>query len=174
MKTLINAMLATALVLGGGLLPVDDAEAGGGRFARQNSAGGVTGGSTRGRVGQHGAVGRTSGVVTDGQGNVEAGGARGFQAPNAQASGSRRFSRDADGSLQRNSNASGSGLRGSYDSTGNLTRDADGQVNGERQTEATGIEGNSYSGSTTYSGDDGVNRSTTCYDASGQVVSCPR
>ena len=174
MRILINAMLVTAMVLGGGLLPASEAEAGGGRFIRRNEAGGVTGAGARGRVGQQGAYGRAWGFTTDGQGNVEAGRTRGFRTPNAQASGNRRFSRDADGSLQRHSTASGSGTRGSYDTTGTFTRDADGGVSAGRETDITGSEGNRYSGSTTYSSEDGWSRTATCYDASGQVVSFPR
>lgn len=80
-----------------------------------------------------------------------------------------------DGSATRRSGLAAQGSDGgTLTSTGSTTRNADGTVNGARSTSATAADGSTYQGTTTYDPATGVTRTTTCTDASGAVVACPR
>ena len=85
------------------------------------------------------------GVVSDGQGNVDAGAAGAI----TTANGSR---------AQR---------------TSRVTRSADGTASAERNTSATNANtGVTFDGSTTYTKGSGVSRSASCRDANGNTVTC--
>jgi len=80
-----------------------------------------------------------------------------------------------DGSATRTSGLAAQGADGgTLSSTGATTRNADGTVNGSRSSSATAPDGSTYQGATTYDPATGVARTTTCTDASGAVVTCPR
>jgi hypothetical protein len=78
-----------------------------------------------------------------------------------------------DGSATRTSRAGASGANGSASTEGSATRNADGTASGSRSTQAQGAQG-SYAGETTYDSATGVTRTTTCTNAQGVQVACPR
>lgn len=172
MKTfaLVGAVLALSAA------SIDVAEArGGGRFLRENAAGGVTAGAWHNRVGPNGgaAVGGR-GIVTDGAGNGvlgSAGCAEGAAGAGCRA-GKTTF--DAEGNVTHRSGAAFEGANGGTATTeGGFTRNADGTYAGGRETNATGPAGNSYAASTSWSSESGRSRTVTCTDSSGAVVACP-
>ena len=85
------------------------------------------------------------GVVSDGQGNVDAGAASTFTTVN--------------------------GSHGQR--TARMSRSADGTASAERNTSATNANtGVTFDGSTTYTKGSGVSRSASCRDANGNTVTC--
>jgi hypothetical protein len=85
------------------------------------------------------------GLVSDGQGNVDAGAASAFTTAN--------------------------GSHGQR--TTRVSRSADGTASAERNTSATNANtGVTFDGSTTYTKGSGVSRSASCRDANGNTVTC--
>lgn len=144
------------------------------RFARENRAGGVTAGKFGHHTGPNGGeIARGHGLATDGEGNAVGGSgacARGAQGEACRAG---AFTRDAQGNVTRQGGAAFEGANGASGTTeGGFTKNADGTYSGARDTELSGANG-SYSGSTTYSSENGVSHSATCMDTAGNVVACP-
>ena len=166
--------LATAC-LGLMLAATDAAAFASGRVLRQNSSGGVTGGSFHAGRGPNGggfASGRA--INTDGAGNgsVVSGGA--FRAANG-TTGARagKTTWNADGSASHQSGFRASGAKGSAQSSGSATRSADGTVNQSRTTTATSsATGDTRSTTESCSSGNGVTRTTTCTDAAGNTIAC--
>jgi hypothetical protein len=146
---------------------------GGGHVTRKNAAGGVTSGGGRAIKGASGGYVGGHGVATDGQGNAAGGSAQAFKGPNG-AMGARAggFTRSADGSVQHKSGGAVSGAKGTASSSGSMTKDAGGNVSGSRDTTAKSTSGATYDGSTTYDKDTGVTHTSTCTNASGELVPC--
>lgn len=170
MKTF--AILGAALALA--TLTIDTAEARGGRFVRENPAGGVTAGAAYDHTGPNG--GRKAGargVITDGEGNGA--GASGSCAEGEKGRGCRGAvtTWSADGTIDRKSGFEAEGANGgTASSDGTFHRNADGTYAGDRTTTATGENG-TYNANTTYDSANGVARTVTCTDAAGAVIACP-
>lgn len=147
--------------------------AGGAHVIKKNQAGGVSGGAVRGFKGQNAAGVSATEVVTDGSGNVEAGNVKAFKGPNAAGARAGVTTRKADGSVQHQSGMAATGQQGTVTSSGSYAKDASGNRSGERSTTATSTSGASVQGQTTYSGGD-ISHTTTCYDAAGNAVACPK
>jgi hypothetical protein len=117
--------------------------------------------------------GRTT--TADGQGNASVtsrGVAAGAQGGVATRQG--RTTRSADGSASHTGTVSAQGAQGSLQSSGGATRNADGTVTQARSTTATSAaRGNSVQAQSSYSKDNGLSRSATCYDAGGTAMACP-
>lgn len=143
-------------------------------FVKKNSAGGVTAGSVSGARGALGATARAGGVVSDGQGNVAGGSTRAIRGPQGgvgvRAGG---FTRSSDGTVQHQSGAAMAGKNGYAVTSGSVSKDSQGNVSGRRDTSVTSKSGAQYDGSTTYSSSTGISHAGTCYDANGNVVTCP-
>lgn len=176
MKKLILSFVIILVVVALALCTATYVLAGGaasGRFIRSNSAGGVSGGSARGFVGPESNGGHVRAFASDGQGNVAGGSVRGYKGPNGQtAVRGGEFTRSSDGSIQHKSGVTVSGEAGTVSSAGSYSRDASGNGSGQRSTTATSSTGAQYQGSTTYSSGT-LTHTGTCYDASGNPVSCP-
>jgi hypothetical protein len=179
----MNRFIQTIVVLGTSLmlctlaLPADAAGRVKARGAVVNEQGGVTAGSAAAGSGpQGGRFARGAAVSTDGQGNAVGGSAAAGQtAAGGRAARAGQFERNADGSFNRQGGvAAQSAAGGRLQSTGQVSGDGNGNVSGVRNTSATGAEGNSYQGQTTATTGQGVQHSGTCYDANGNVISCPR
>jgi hypothetical protein len=147
--------------------------AGGGHLIKKNQAGGVSGGSARGFKGEDAAGGSVTQFATDGNGNAEGGNVKAFKGPNAAGARAGVTTRKADGSVQHQSGMAATGQQGTVSSSGSYSKDASGNRSGERSTTATSTSGASAQGQTTYSGGD-VTHTTTCYDAKGNAVACPK
>ncbi len=150
------------------------AEAKRGHFA--NAKGGTTAGSVIKRSGPNGgSVAAARYVRTDADGNAMGGSA--FTANTANGGTAVRtgsFERNADGSASRHREVSASGTQGSVSSQGSISRSADGTVTAERNSSASNaLSGNSVSTNATYQSGQGVNRTTTCFNAAGATVPCP-
>lgn len=139
----------------------------------RNAAGGYSGGTVAGARGPNGGgYLRGHRLTTDGNGNgtFKSGAAvRGPNGGEARRAGETTYG--ADGSVSHQSGFSASGSRGSVDSSGSASRTVDGAAF-NRDTNATGANGNSYSGTTSYSKDTGLVHSGTCTDAAGNVIPC--
>lgn len=114
-------------------------------------------------------------VTSDGQGNGTAVGGGRFEAANgAQGQRGARVKRSADGSV--NADAQGSlttANGGTAERDAHYTRNADGSASASRSTSATNARtGVSYDGSTTWTKGQGLSRSGSCKDASGNTVTC--
>ena len=127
------------------------------------------------RSGPNGAVLRGRTATTDGQGNgsvTSRGAAVGAQGGVAVRQGS--TARSADGSTSHSGTVSAQNAQGSLQSSGGATRNADGTATQARNTTATSAAtGNSVQAQSSYSKDNGLSRSATCYDASGAAMACP-
>ena len=124
--------------------------------------------------GTHGVAAARQGIVADGQGNAAGGSQRGF-ATETGAHGGRtsRFRRSSDGSINASTNAYASGSNGTAQRSGSFTRSANGTASGERSTTVTNANtGVTLDASTSYDKDNGINRSASCRDASGNTVTC--
>ena len=118
---------------------------------------------------------RTHGVRQNADGSVTRASGGAWRTPNGGTSARASSTTvNPDGSVSRNGQYTGTGPRGSVDSSGSVTRDANGPWSGGRTTSATNAAtGNSYQGSTTIDPATGKPvHSGTCYDASGAVISC--
>jgi hypothetical protein len=175
-----KSMLVSSLLLAGSLVwSLSDAHAEGfarGRSVHSNPAGGVSGKFASGFKGPNGGMaGRTHGFATDGQGNAAGGSASGFQTP----SGAKGFragmtTRSADGAVHHQSGGAVSGANGSASSYGSFSKNADGTMSGSRSTTAQSkTSGASYQGNTTYNSTDGVQHTSSCTNATGDMVTCP-
>lgn len=146
-----------------------------GRGAHTNPAGGVTGKFAAAVKGPNGGkAGRAHGFATDGQGNAVGGSAAAFKTPGG-AKGVRAgmTMRSADGAVHHQSGGMVSGANGSASSYGGFTKNADGTVSGSRSTSAQSKTSKaSYQGNTSYSSSDGVRHSSSCTNASGDMVTC--
>jgi hypothetical protein len=114
-------------------------------------------------------------LVSDGQGNVKAAGARSFAtAAGGQGTTSARLRRQADGSVDASRQGSVTTADGgSAQRETTYTRNADGQGSAERSTSATNARtGVTYEGSATWTRGQGRSRSGTCTDAAGNAVTC--
>ena len=94
--------------------------------------------------------------------------------PNFQAGGARRVASDGNGNVK---SAGARGFRtesGAYGrQSGSFTRNEDGSASGQRSTKAYNPNtGNTFEGSTTYTKGEGVSRSASCKDSSGNTVTC--
>lgn len=124
--------------------------------------------------GPNGAAGGQRAFAADGDGNVDAA-ARGGFTTESGAQGARRasYERNDDGSAQANREGSFEGESRSGSHNRSYSRDADGNATAARNTTLTNEEtGNSFSGSTSYSRDEGFSRSAGCSDADGNDISC--
>jgi hypothetical protein len=147
--------------------------AGGGHFIKKNQAGGVSGGAARGFKGEDAAGGSVTQFATDGNGNAEGGNVKAFKGPNAAGARAGVTTRKADGSVQHQSGMAATGQQGAINSSGSYSKDPSGNRSGERSTTATSTSGASVQGQTSYSGGD-LSHTTTCYDANGNAVACPK
>lgn len=147
--------------------------AGGGHFVKKNQAGGVSGGAVRGFKGEDAAGGSVTQIATDGNGNVEGGNVKAFKGPNTAGARAGVTTRKADGSVQHKSGMAATGQQGTVNSSGSYSKDASGNRSGARATTATSTSGASVQGQTSYSGGD-LTHSTTCHDAGGNAVACPK
>ena len=112
------------------------------------------------RAGERTTVGADGSLQRDG--GFRATGARG-----GSASGSRSFTRNADGSYAGQRSTQADGARGSYDSS---TSYANGS--GSRATTATAANGNTYQGETSWTRGEGVTHTASCHDAAGNSIAC--
>jgi hypothetical protein len=147
--------------------------AGGAHMIKKNQAGGVSGGAVRGFKGQNAAGLSATEFATDGSGNVEAANVKALKGPNAAGARAGVTTRKADGSVQHQSGMAATGQQGTVSSSGSYSKDASGNRSGERSTSATSNSGASVQGQTSYSGGD-LTHTTTCYDAGGNAVACPK
>ncbi len=108
------------------------------------------------------------------QGGLAARSAGAFNGNNVNAAGNRRVLSDGDGNVNARANSAFTTANGSSGSTSKrFTRNADGTASGERNTTATNANtGVTYDGSTTYTKGEGVSRSGSCTDSSGNTVTC--
>lgn len=140
-----------------------------------NADGSTTAHASVARSGPSGAVLRGRTASTDGQGNSSVSrrsAAVGAQGGTAVRQGS--TTRSADGSASHSGAVAAQNAQGSLQSSGGATRNADGTVTQARTTTATSTAtGNSVQAHSSYSQDSGLNRSATCYDASGTAMVCP-
>ncbi len=145
------------------------------RSVEHNADGSTTARTGVARSGPNGAVLRGRSATTDGQGNgsvTSRGAAVGTQGGTAVRQGS--TARHADGSASHSGTVSAQNAQGSLYSSGGATRNADGTVAQARSTTATSAAtGNSVQAQSSYSKDNGLSRSATCYDASGAAMACP-
>jgi hypothetical protein len=114
-------------------------------------------------------------LAGDGQGNVAAAGGGSYStAAGGQGARSTRFKRQDDGSVdasRQGSLTTANGGTAARDAS--YTRNADGGASAERNTSATNARtGVSYDGSTTWTKGQGLSRSGSCTDASGNTVTC--
>jgi hypothetical protein len=171
--TALSAALTCTLLAAGFATP---AEAASRNVARTHADGGATATKSVTRQGPQGGTRvRNRSTIADGQGNASTMGSASTTGPNgATAVRSGQASRSADGSAQRSGTFSASGTKGSVESSGSSSKTADGTVNASRNTSATSAAtGNSVQSTASYNQATGVTRSTTCYDASGAIMSCP-
>jgi hypothetical protein len=120
-------------------------------------------------------VNRNARIAGDGSGHgiAQRGGA--FTTANgAEGARTQRLRRSEDGSIKAGSRAAVSGDNGSAASTKTYSRSADGSsASAERNTTATNSNtGVTYDGATTWTKGEGVSRSGSCTDASGNTVTC--
>jgi hypothetical protein len=168
-KTLmmLAASVCAIAVVGAGV-----ADAREGRVRARGENGVVTG-----AVGPSGgATVRGRGAVQNPDGSVTAGSAGAVRTPAGNAAvRASTTTVNPDGSAVRRSGFAAQGANGaSAVSEGTTTRNADGTYDSTRNTQATTATGNTYQGTTTYDPTTGVTRSTTCTDASGATIACPR
>lgn len=159
-KMLITAALIVSVALPGHAQAV--------RGWRENATGGVTAGAAHDTFGRYGRSVGESGIVTNGDG-AAIGGSRGCGRTYAGGEGCRAggFARGEDGSLAHESGGAVHGAFGGAGSTyGSFTRDADGYASGQRDSELN-IGDRTYSASTTFNSNDGVDRTVTCSQSSG-------
>lgn len=145
------------------------------RGAAVNEDGGFRRGSASGfSTGNDSGAARYRRGVSDGEGNIRGSSAGVFIGPNgSQGSRATRFQRNSDGSAEASGTASWRGANGSrIDRSGSANYDPDSGLDANRSTEATGASGNSFEGSSSYNRDDGYSRQGSCYDASGNEISC--
>jgi hypothetical protein len=166
-------LLAGCLVMG-----QSDSHAGGfarGHSVHTNGAGGVSGKFAAGVKGPNGGMaGHTRGFATDGQGNAVGGSAAAFKTPGG-AKGFRAgmTTRSADGTVRRQSGGAVSGVNGTASSYGGFTKNADGTTSGSRSTTVQSKNSEaSYQGNTSYSSTDGLQHTSTCADAEGDLGTC--
>lgn len=97
-----------------------------------------------------------------------------YHGHNVNAAGSRRVLSDGEGNVDARANSAFTTANGSSGSTSKrFTRNADGTASGERSTTATNAHtGVTYDGAATYTKGEGVSRSGSCTDASGNTVTC--
>jgi hypothetical protein len=163
---------AMAVFLALGLVGTSYAEAGAGRARARGDQGVVT--ATSGPNG--GAATRSRGATQNADGSVTAGSAGAARTPQGgRAARGSTTTANPDGSATRTSRAAAEGANGGSASTqGATTRNADGTVTSSRETNGTNPQGGTYQGVTTYDPATGITRTTTCTNASGAQVACPR
>lgn len=168
-KTLTTALAATLAVT---LIAAGVAEAREGRVRARGDKGVVTG--VAGPNG--GAAVRGRGAVQNPDGSVTAGSAAAARTPQGgRAARASTTTVNPDGSATHKGGFAAEGANGGTAvSQGSATRNADGTVSGSRSTQATAPSGATYQGTSSYDPATGVTRTTTCTNASGAVVACPR
>lgn len=169
MSKLFTSLAVAAVTLT--LAAADVAEARQGRIAARGQNGAVVAGA-----GPNGGAGVRARGCAQGETSVTCASGGAVRGPNggrgARAS---RTIVNEDGSATRNSGLAVRGADGgALTSTGSTTRNSDGTVNGSRSTSAIAADGSTYQGTTTYDPATGLTRTTTCTDASGAAVACPR
>ena len=110
----------------------------------------------------------------DGQGNAwGAGGSAFTTSSGALAARGATFERSADGAVSANARSGASGVNGSYERSGSFNKSADGSASGTRNTSINNANtGVTLKGSTTYTKGEGMSRTASCNDASGNSVTC--
>lgn len=170
--TLLAAVAVAALLVSS----ASDANARTRRVVEHNADGSTTArtGVARAAPGGRGVL-RGRSVTTDGQGHGSVSSGAAVVGPNgATAVRQGQSARNADGTASHSSSIAAQGDRGTLQSTGAATRNADGSVTQGRTTTATSAAtGNSVQTNSTYNPDTGLNRSATCFDASGAAMACP-
>jgi hypothetical protein len=144
-----------------------------GRFARQNAAGGYTGGSGTAFRGPNAAGASGRRFVSDGQGNAAAASGSAVATPYGAAGRFGQTTHSADGTTSHRGAFGASGARGSLYSQGSSSFNPATGLNANRSTSAEARNSEaSYQGNTSYSQGTGVVHESTCTNASGEVVSC--
>ena len=138
------------------------------RGASANGAGLVAGGARNGN-----AYVRGHGVRQNADGSVTSGSGAAFRLNNG-AYGARGSTTtvNPDGGATHQGGFAASGVNGAITSSGSASRDANGDYAGSRITSATGVNGNSYTGATSYS-NGSFSHTGSCHDASGADIACP-
>jgi hypothetical protein len=123
-----------------------------------------------------GAVVRGRGAVENPDGSVTAGRAGAVRTPEGgRAARASKTTVNPDGTAQRESGVVGQSAAGGVAQTsGETTRNADGTISSDRTTQAKAADGSTFSATTSYDAATGITRSTTCTNAAGAVVACPR
>jgi hypothetical protein len=171
-----SRLAATVLGLALGLAVSPALQADGyasGRFARQNAAGGYTGGSGTAFRGPNAAGASGRRFVSDGQGNAAAASGSGVVTPYGAAGRFGQTTHSADGTTSHRGAFGATGARGSLYSQGSSSYNPATGLNANRSTSADARNSEaSYQGNTSYSQGTGVVHESTCTNASGEVVSC--
>jgi hypothetical protein len=173
MRNVVPIALASSVLMAL-IAPTADADA----VAIRGVASKPNGGNTAYASGAaHGSRGTFRGVRAasgDGQGNAWGTGGSAFSTSSgAQGARGATFERSADGTVSANARSGASGVNGSYERSGSFNKSADGNASGTRNTTVNNANtGVTMNGSTTYTKGEGVSRTASCKDASGNSVTC--
>lgn len=145
------------------------------RFAHRNAEGGTTRGVEAAHAGEAASGARGHLLRTDGNGNATVTSGAAVKTENGGVfKRAGRTTRSADGSVQHDSGFNASNSKGSVQSQGSASRDAQGDVTQSRTTTATSAStGDTMKSSTSYNKDTGVEHNVSCFDASGNAITCP-
>ena len=143
----------------------------------QNASGGYSAGSVRGFRTPYGGSGHGWAAASDGQGNAVVSSGRAFRGPNGnQAMRAGYTTRTSDGAIQHQGGSGWQGKYGQGTSQTSFSSDGQGNASGSVNTTYSANNGSSYQGNTSASYSNGsatITHTGTCYDVSGNAVSCP-
>jgi hypothetical protein len=127
-------------------------------------------------TGANGSIARARGARMNSDGSVTAGSGGAFKTATGEGARASTTTINPDGSATRSGRFAASGAKGSASSSSDVTRNADGTYSGGRTSTATSTAtGNTFNGSTQIDPATGKPvRTSTCTNASGAVIACPR